>query len=452
MGHGDQRRAGQRGGQALNFIVSNNNNALFSVQPAIAANGTLTYTPAANANGSATVTVQVHDDGGVANGGVDTSAAQTFTINVTSVNDVPSFTKGANLSVLNNAGAQTITGWATAISAGAANEVGQVLDFIVSNTNNALFSAQPAIAANGTLTYTPAVGANGSATVTVQVHDNGGTANSGVDTSAAQTFTITVTPAATNVAPVAGPITWNPAVDTGIPINTAVIASASFTDADAADTHTATINWGDGSPNAAPGVTEASGNGSVNGTSHTYTATGLYTAVLTVTDNHGGVAQSSYQYVVVVNPTGGSEIGMGSFASPLGAYTRNTTLSGSVTLTQLNAKYAADKTMNLGTNAFRISYSPASMSLTSTKMIWLVKTTSKSWLKGEGTLVTGSTPETVNYLLSVVDSTSVADKVRVKIWNKATGIVIYDNQPGSPDNADATQAVATGPGTVTFVP
>ena len=253
------------------------------------------------------------------------------------------------------------------------------------------------------------------------------------------------------MAPVAGPITWNAAVDTGIPINTAVIASASFTDANAADTHTATINWGDLSTNAAS-VTETSGNGSVSGT-HTYTATGLYTAVLTVTDNHGGVAQSTYQYVVVVNPTtGGSEVGMGSFASPVGAYTRNTTLSGSMTLTQLNAKYAADQTMILGTNAFRLSYSPGSWSLTSTKMIWLVKTTGKSWLKGEGTLVTGSTPETVNYLLSVVDSMSVADKVRVKIWNKATGIVIYDNQPGSPDNADATQAVATGPGTVTFMP
>jgi hypothetical protein len=110
--------------------------------------------------------------------------------------------------------------------------------------------------------------------------------------------------------------------------------------------------------------------------------------------------------------------------------------------------------MNLGTNAFRISYSPAGISLTSTKMIWLVmnQTTGKSWLKGEGTLVTGSTPETVGYLVSVVNSNSVADKVRLKIWNKATGIVIYDNQPGALDNADATQAVATGPGTVTFMP
>jgi hypothetical protein len=256
----------------------------------------------------------------------------------------------------------------------------------------------------------------------------------------------------TNVAPVAGPITWDAAVDSGIPINTAVIASASFTDVNGADTHTATINWGDGSTNGAS-VTETSGSGSVSGT-HTYTATGLYTAVLTVTDNHGGVAQSSYKYVVVVNPTGGGETGMGSFASPLGAYTRNAALSGTVTITNLSAKYATDGTMNLGTNAFRLSYGPASMSLTSTKMIWLVmnRTTGKSWLKGEGTLVIGSTPETVNYLVSVVDSTTVADKVRVKIWNKATLEVIYDNQLGSPDAADATRLVSTGPGTVMFMP
>src|SRR2546430_13581610 len=50
------------------------------------------------------------------------------------------------------------------------------------------------IAANGTLTYTPAAGATGTATVTVSLHDSGGTANGGIDTSAAQTFTITLIP------------------------------------------------------------------------------------------------------------------------------------------------------------------------------------------------------------------------------------------------------------------
>jgi hypothetical protein len=178
-------------GQALTFSVSNNNNALFAVQPAVAANGTLTFTLAGDAFGSATVTLTLQDDGGTANGGADTSAAQTFTINVTGVNDAPSFTKGADQTSFEDGGAQTVAGWATAISAGP-GEGSQTVNFIVSNDNNGLFSVQPAIASNGTLVYTAAANANGVAKVTVAIHDDGGVANGGVDTSATQTFTITI--------------------------------------------------------------------------------------------------------------------------------------------------------------------------------------------------------------------------------------------------------------------
>jgi VCBS repeat-containing protein len=184
--------AANESGQTLNFIVSNNNNGLFSTQPALSPTGVLTFTPSANANGSATVNIQLHDNGGVANGGVDTSGTVVLTINVTAVNDAPSFTKGADQLVLENAGAQTVPGWATALSAGPADESGQALNFIVSNDNNAIFSVQPTVAANGDLTFTPLAGAFGVATVTVQIHDNGGIAGGGVDTSVAQTFTITV--------------------------------------------------------------------------------------------------------------------------------------------------------------------------------------------------------------------------------------------------------------------
>jgi len=187
--------------QTLSFnITGNTNSALFSAGPAIASDGTLTYTPAADANGTATITVTVQDDGGTANGGIDTSASADFDITVTAVNDAPSFTKGADETVLEDAGAQSVTGWATSVSAGASSESAQTLTFnITGNTNSALFSAGPAIASNGTLTYTPATDANGSATITVTLQDNGGTANGGVDTSASQSFTITVT--AVNDAP-----------------------------------------------------------------------------------------------------------------------------------------------------------------------------------------------------------------------------------------------------------
>lgn len=181
-------------GQVVTFVVSNNNNALFSTQPTIAADGTLSYTPAADANGTATVTVTLMDDGGTANGGGDTSASQTFVITVVAVNDVPSFTKGVDQTVLEDSGAASVAGWATGISAGPVDEAGQLLNFLVTTNNDAYFSVLPAVAADGTLTYTPAANAYGVAIVTVTLHDNGGTANGGVDTSAAQTFLITITP------------------------------------------------------------------------------------------------------------------------------------------------------------------------------------------------------------------------------------------------------------------
>ena len=107
-----------------------------------------------------------------------------------SFNHAPSFTKGLDQSVYLAAPPQSVTlvGWATNINA---NDPAQTVNFIVSNNNTALFSAQPAINPAGTLTFTLS-GTVGVATVTVLVHDTGGTANGGVDTSAPQTFTITV--------------------------------------------------------------------------------------------------------------------------------------------------------------------------------------------------------------------------------------------------------------------
>src|SRR5262249_33098575 len=117
-------------GQTLTFQETGKAKARqIASQPAVAATGTLTYTPAAKGKGSATITLVLKDNGGTANGGIDTSAAQTFTITVTAVNDAPSFTKGANQTVLEDAGAQTVANWATAISAGPADESGQTLTF-----------------------------------------------------------------------------------------------------------------------------------------------------------------------------------------------------------------------------------------------------------------------------------------------------------------------------------
>ena len=163
------------------------------MQPSISSGGTLTYTPGReHANGSATVIVQIHDDGGTANGGIDTSTTQTFTINVAPVNDAPSFGKGAR----SNAGRERRSRRTCSVGLlpfRLDHRMKAVRPSISSSTTTtSLFTVEPSIASNGTLTYTLAPNTIGAATVTVQIHDDGGTSNGGVDTSVAQTFTINV--------------------------------------------------------------------------------------------------------------------------------------------------------------------------------------------------------------------------------------------------------------------
>lgn len=183
--------------QTLTFTLNTNNPALFAVQPAITisgTNGALTFTPAVNQFGTAIVTTTLQDSGGTANGGQDT-VTHTFTITVLFVNHAPSFVKGPDQSVRVGSGLQTITHWATQISAGPASEVSQSMTFILTASNPALFSSLPALdATSGNLTYTPATNQWGTATITATLQDNGGTANGGVDTSAPQTFKITTQP------------------------------------------------------------------------------------------------------------------------------------------------------------------------------------------------------------------------------------------------------------------
>ncbi|WP_293129495.1 esterase-like activity of phytase family protein, partial [Microcoleus sp. bin38.metabat.b11b12b14.051] len=70
--------------QTVNFqVVGNDNPGLFSVPPAIGSFGQLTFTPATSGTGKANITLNLRDSGGTANGGVDTSANQTFVINIT---------------------------------------------------------------------------------------------------------------------------------------------------------------------------------------------------------------------------------------------------------------------------------------------------------------------------------------------------------------------------------
>ena len=158
---------------------------------------TITWYPEPGQNGGGFIMIIVSDG--------KTSTKTKVYITVLAVNDPPSFIKGADQTIQENGGPQTVKGWAAEIAAGSADESGQKVSFLVTNDNNGLFSVQPFISSDGTLTYTPAENVFGYANVTVWLRDDGGTANGGIDISEPQTFGITVyelektpTPTSTN--------------------------------------------------------------------------------------------------------------------------------------------------------------------------------------------------------------------------------------------------------------
>ena len=70
-----------------------------------------------------------------------------------------------------------------------------------------------------------------------------------------------------------------------------------FTDPGIIDTHTATIDWGDGTPVSVGTVVEANGSGTVSAT-HIYEANGIYFIQVSVEDNDGAVGTETIRSIV----------------------------------------------------------------------------------------------------------------------------------------------------------
>ena len=113
-------------------------------------------------------------------------SGETFTL---LENHAPSFTAGSDLTLAQDAGAQTVAGWATHIDAGAPGESSQMLSFTATTDRPAFFAVAPAVAPNGTLTFTPNPTATGTAAVTVMLRDESDANNE----SAPATFTVSLT-------------------------------------------------------------------------------------------------------------------------------------------------------------------------------------------------------------------------------------------------------------------
>ena len=231
--------------------------------------------------------------------------------------------------------------------------------------------------------------------------------------------------------PLVGPIT----TPSPVLVGTSVSLSASFTYTIPTDQHTAVWDWGDHTTSAGT-VTEANGSGTVTG-SHVYAATGIYPVTLTVTDQRGASGSATaVPGVVVFELILGGITGSGLINGP--PFAVAAAPAGQVRF-QLAAKYAGKRTVPQGKTV--LQFPAAHRVFRSTALDFLVVSGNTAWYQGSGTI---NGAGSYGFLVAASSGGGGAGKVRIRIWDKASGAVVYDSQPGAPLNAAPATVISHG--------
>jgi len=253
-----------------------------------------------------------------------------------------------------------------------------------------------------------------------------------------------------NDAPVITAVTGPDPVATGSGGTANATVNVGFTDPGVSgDAYTITSSWlrsGSSTPLSVTGTL-----GTYNGTSGTATiaATGLvvgvYTVTVTVTDKFNAAsAPYEYRYVVIYDPSGGFVTGGGWIDSPAGAYPASPSLAGKANFGFV-AKYQKGQSQPSGDTEFQ--FHAGNLNFKSKSYDWLViNGTTKAQFKGVGT-INGS--GNYGFILSALDGDNYGNKkpdmFRIKIWDIASGDIVYDNNITVTDElADPTTVISGG--------
>ncbi|MCP5524754.1 MAG: tandem-95 repeat protein [Verrucomicrobiales bacterium] len=208
---------------------------------------------------------------------------------------------------------------------------------------------------------------------------------------------------------------------------------------------TLTLDWGDGSVDA----WQASGN-PAESVEHLYTTPGVFTVTVEVTDETGDTATARLQYVVVYDPNGGYVTGGGWVWSPEGAFHPDLAELAGVTGKAsfgFVARYRKGANTPDGNTEFQ--FKAGDLNFKSTVYQWLVVAGSRAQYKGAGTI---NGEGTYGFMLTAIDGQlsgpTQPDRFRMKIWETASGTVIYDNQSGTSDGSELDDTTVLGGGSI----
>lgn len=209
-------------------------------------------------------------------------------------------------------------------------------------------------------------------------------------------------------------------------------------------TPTGTVTFKDGTISLGTGTLNGSGVATFK-TSSLSVGIHLITAVYGGDSNFSGSSDTTQDYIVIYDPTGGFVTGGGWITSPKGAYYPGTSneLTGKANFGFVS-KYQKGASVPTGETEFQ--FKVANLNFHSEIYDWLVVAGARAQYKGTGTINgTGN----YGFMLTAIDGQinggGGLDKFRIKIWDLSSSVVVYDNQIGdTADTADPTTAISGG--------
>jgi hypothetical protein len=200
----------------------------------------------------------------------------------------------------------------------------------------------------------------------------------------------------------------------------------------------------DGSTSTNATITEPSGNQNGRSTgSYKFNTAGVYKLQMNITDQNGVTSYANTNgdleaIVVIYDPNGGYTYGGGWYPSQAGSLMSNPSVSG-------KASYGFTVNYTNATNPkgeSQFEFKVGDFEFNALNFDYLVVQGAKAQFKGTGKIIGGQSG--IAFIMTVIDGAldgTGVDKVRMKIFNKTTNAVYYDNQPGAGDAANPVMPV-----------
>jgi hypothetical protein len=168
----------------------------------------------------------------------------------------------------------------------------------------------------------------------------------------------------------------------------------------------------------------------------------VYSIGATVTDNAAN-SSSGETAIAVYDPNSSFVTGAGWFMSLPNAYALDPDMTGKAHFAFVSKIVKGSQGIPTGSTSFR--FQAADLVFESTSYEWLVVAGARAQFKGRGSI---NDSGDYGFLLTAIDGQVTggggADRFRIKIWNRSTDQVVYDNQAGASDSATPSTLLGGG--------